>query len=144
VKVYLAYQFTDEDKDGVVSRLGRVRDALMNQRIGVKCPYFDVPAEQRARFSHKQMMMAGFGMMKNCDVVLALQTSGRRSEGMLMEVGYAWGRGIPVIVATHASVGPTNLPPMGQAQIAWEDDSELVQALQNSEVLKLLGVTITA
>ena len=144
MKVYLAYQFTAEDREAVGDRLRRVREGLVSLGIGVKCPYFDVPARKRAQFSHKQMMLAGFEMLKTCDLVLALQSSERRSEGMLMEVGFAWGRDIPVIVATHSAVGPTNLPPMGQWQITWDHEAELVQALQSLEVMKLAGVTIAA
>jgi nucleoside 2-deoxyribosyltransferase len=134
VKVYVAYRFSGGDKAEVKKLLTTVRDALRERGIRMLCPFFDIPDSERTGKTPRDFMEAGFRMLDAADAALILQASEERSEGMLMEVGYALARRVPVIVATQVSVRETYLPTMGQQAWTWRDLDDLTAKLGSTEL----------
>lgn len=133
MRAFLAYRHTGEAAHQIDGLLEPVKSALADRDIHVYSTYFDVrggkvaaagPVAQSSAF-----MQEAFRMMAESDLLLVLQASEVRSEGMLMEVGYALAKGLPVVVATQAEVENTYLPDMAHGTLRWTDVADLVMQL---------------
>lgn len=133
MRAFLAYRHTGEEARQIDGLLAPVKSALAARDIHAYSTYFDVrggkataagPVAQSSAF-----MQEAFRMMAESDLVLVLQASELRSEGMLMEVGYALAKGLPVVVATQQQVANTYLPDMAHASLRWADVADLVAQL---------------
>jgi len=133
MRAFVAYRHTGEDARQIDGLLAPVKSVLAAREINAYSTYFDVhggnvavagPVAQSSAF-----MQEAFRMMAKSDLLLVLQASELRSEGMLMEVGYALAKGLPVVVATQQEVADTYLPDMAHAALRWTDVADLVAQL---------------
>lgn len=129
MRVLLSYPFSGEDKEAVGKMLRVVHAALTEGNVTPVCVFFDVAADSAGRSTPRAAMDEAFGFIKSADALLVLQLSDRRSEGMLMEVGYALALQIPVIVAAHTSVKQSYLSTMASATFRWTTLPDLRDAL---------------
>lgn len=83
-KIFCSYAFTGEDKLKVETRMRRVVDLLEGCGHEVYCNLFDSATESYD--SPRQFLRRAIDQMNECDKILAIQTSPRRSEGMLIEI----------------------------------------------------------
>ena len=130
MKVFVSYAFTGEDEAVLIARLRRVKnvfDALhIDSYINMFSPGYSDLVERNA--TGGEYMRSALPNLQTSDVVLVLNTSPRRSEGMLMEVGAALAWGKKIILAQHASsVGETYLPTLADEAFVWQSDEELLQ-----------------
>lgn len=127
--IQLSYPFTGEDKAALQSLLMCTTQALTASGIQVQCLALDFGSDQPERATPRAAMLAAFAQIDRVDGLLVLQTSPRRSEGMLMEVGYALAQNKPVVVAAHESARPSYLPDMAVHAFVWRNESDLAQQL---------------
>lgn len=95
------------------------------------CIAFD--GETKGYTAPGQYVHRGLAMLPQCQTVLVLQTSPRRSEGMLMEIGAALALGMRVVVAQHSSaVGESYIadPTLVHDSCIWNTDEELIAAVR--------------
>ena len=65
-------------------------------------------------------------LLLRCDKILVIQTSPRRSEGMLIEIGVAMARDKSILLAQHQSAaGKSYLPDLARRTQTWHSESEL-------------------
>jgi len=125
MKIFLSYAFTGEDLETVETRLVSVRDALVGLGHDVYCFHFD--SARRDDMTEAECIARALERMNEYDAVLVLNTSERRSEGMLVEVGAALARSKKLIYAQHASsVGTSYAPSLADYTFIWHDEDELL------------------
>ena len=108
-KIFCSYAFTGEDKLKVEARMRRVVDLLEGCGHEVYCNLFDGATESYG--SPRQFLRRAIDQMNECDKILVIQTSPRRSEGMLIEIGAAIARNKSILLAQHQSAaGKSYLP----------------------------------
>jgi nucleoside 2-deoxyribosyltransferase len=127
MRAFVSYRHTGESEDSIKPLLEAVRETLAARGVSIHNTFFDV---REGRFDKpglepKEFMREAFKMMDRSDFLLVLQTSEERSEGMLMEVGYAIAKQLPVVVATRSGVAGTYLPQMGSLSFQWGDEEQL-------------------
>jgi len=88
------------DLNTIRPMLETVRRALAEQGVEIHNTFFDVrQGDSAPELGPVGFKREAFGMMEWSDLLLVLQDSEERSEGMLMEVGYALAKRMPMVVA---------------------------------------------
>ena len=127
-KIFCSYAFTGEDKLKVEARMRRVVDLLESCGHEVYCNLFDSATESYG--SPRQFLRRAIDQMNECDKILAIQTSPRRSEGMLIEIGAAIARDKSILLAQHQNAaGKSYLPDLARRTQTWHNESELDAAI---------------
>ena len=127
-KIFCSYAFTGEDKLKVEARMRRVVDLLERCGCEVYCNLFDIATESYG--SPRQFLRRAIDQMNECDKILAIQNSPRRSEGMLIEIGVAMARDKSILLAQHQSAtGKSYLPDLAKQTQTWQNESELDTAI---------------
>lgn len=125
MKAFIAYRHTGEEEATLSALLGAVRDALVAVGVEVYCTFFEESEFQDKQMSPREIMDHAFKIIEGSDLLFIVQASQEKSEGMLMEVGFARAKGIKVIVATKSGIDNSYLPSMGDVNFAWTDYEEL-------------------
>ncbi len=125
MKAFIAYRHTGEKEEDLRQLLTVVCDALKSAGVDNYCTFFDEENFKARSNSAREIMDHAFEILENSDVLFVVQTSNEKSEGMLMEVGFARARGIRVVVATKDGVSNSYLPAMGDLNFGWSDHSDL-------------------
>ena len=127
-KIFCSYAFTGEDKLKVEARMRRVVDLLEGCGHEVYCNLFDSATESYG--SPRQFLRRAIDQMNECDKILVIQTSPRRSEGMLIEIGVAMARDKSILLAQHQSAASKSyLPDLARRTQTWHSESELDTAI---------------
>ena len=127
-KIFCSYAFTGEDKLKVEARMRRVVDLLEGCGHEVYCNLFDGATESYG--SPRQFLRRAIDQMNECDKILVIQTSPRRSEGMLIEIGVAMARDKSILLAQHQSAASKSyLPDLARQTQTWHSESELDTAI---------------
>lgn len=133
MKVFVSYAFTGEDEVVLAERLRRIKNVFdklhIDSYINMFSPGYSDLVERNA--TGDEYMRSALPNLQTSDVVLVLNTSPHRSEGMLMEVGAALAWGKKIILAQHvSSVGETYLPTLVDKAFVWQSDEELLQEVK--------------
>ena len=132
MKVFVSYRFTGESKDDLDNLLMPIKTALDGLGIDSYCNYFDTDLSVRAKdFAPQDYVFDAFSTLNKCQTLLVLIKSSDKSEGMILEVGYAIAKGIPVVVAVKDGVSGTYLPGMANKKIEWSNIDDLSQKIAN-------------
>src|SRR3989344_4543187 len=105
MKIQLAYRFTGEDREKVIEILKKIVDILENKDHDVYCSALDSNIVN----TEKEIFENAFKKLNDADVLLILMISEDKSEGMLMEAGYATAKGKKIILAIKKDVQNTHL-----------------------------------
>lgn len=133
MKVFVSYAFTGEDHTVLRKRLSDLRETFLQLGVDFYINIFspDWQSMMDNNATGGEFMQSALKDMRPCDIVLALQASERRSEGMLMEIGAAIALGKKVVLAQHQScIGKTYLPTMANDTFVWHDEQELIRQVR--------------
>lgn len=128
-RVFCSYAYTGEDKTTVERRMNAVLDVFHAAGLETYCIMCD---ERTAGFTNPgQYIRLALREVKNSDVVFALKSSERRSEGQLLEIGAALALDIPVIYAQHeSSIGNTYVDTLAEHTFLWQNEGDLPHAIR--------------
>ena len=135
MKLFLAYRFTGEKKEDLEKILVTVRDSLQKNGVEVYCSFFDQETFASKKSSARDIMDHAFSVLDKSDMLFVLQTSENKSEGLLMEVGYAIAKNIPIAVAIKEGVKNTYLPEMAGSVIRWKNLQDLVKQVESLKLI---------
>lgn len=128
MNIFLSYAHTGENEVDVRRRMQTVHDALASGGNNVYCNMFD---EDTKHFSTpREFIFDALEKLRAYDTVLVINTSERRSEGMLIEIGAALALGKRLIVAQHSSsVGKTYVPELAEHTFVWHHEEDLLDLI---------------
>lgn len=121
MKAFIAYRFTGEEPEQLGELLARVRDKLKEAEVEAYCTFFDEASFKDKSYGAKQIMEHAFAVIDKSDMLLIIQTSENKSEGMLMEAGYCLAKGIPIVAAVKKGVTATYVPQIADRSFEWTD-----------------------
>ncbi len=135
MKIFVSYALTGEDFDVLSKRLSDIRTVFEELGVGYYINTF--APEWQSMMDRKatggEFLYVALKSMKTCDVVLVINSSDRRSEGMLMEMGAAVATGKKIVLAQHqSSVGKTYLPTVADDTFVWQHKFELIEKIRDS------------
>ena len=134
MKLFCSNAFTGEDVETVTQRMRLVVDSLNAAGHDAYCPVFDPhKIELQKNNDTKAIFDYAFQNVSQCEGMVAIVASGRKSEGQLMEIGALLAAGKPLYLLLHetAASTPSHLPKLATKTLTWSSDDELVAQLAN-------------
>ena len=130
MKIYLAYRFTGEDPAILDQELGTIGEILKRGGHEVFCTFWKEQYFRDNNFGNKEIINYSLPQLETSDILIAYIKSNEKSEGMLLEIGYALGKGKRVIVLIKEGVKTNFVTDLASQVICYGDFSELETALR--------------
>lgn len=134
MKIFLAYRFTGEDPIVLEQTLSQIKMTLESAGHSVFCSFWDEQHFHDNNFSNKQILEYVLEKLNSSDICLAFIKSTEKSEGMLLEAGYAFAQKKPIWVAIKNGVKTTFLTELAEKVIDFETLDELCQKLETLRI----------
>ena len=134
MKIFVSYRFTGEEPKELKHFIESTCNALEKTGCNFFCSYFSEEFFRQQNFSHKQILEYAFKEIDTSDCILALIKSGEKSEGMLLEIGYAIAKKKKFILALKKGVKPFFLEEMAEKVIEFEGIEDLCYKLSKLKV----------
>lgn len=125
MKIFISYRFTGEDLKELDNTLGKIRSVLMEGGHQVFCSFWSEELFKSNNFTNKQILEYAFEELRKSDIVLVFVKSPEKSEGMLIEVGYALASEKKIILAVKNDVKTTFLHQITNEVIEFESLDDL-------------------
>ncbi len=132
-RFFIAYRHTGENLMELEQRLNKIEIALATHKIKAYATLSEEEEFVKDRYSAGQIMERAFQKIASMDGLFVLIHSNDKSEGQLMEVGYAIAIKKPIIVAYQQDV-KTYVPELANKSVAYKDIDDLVQKIKELEL----------
>ncbi len=129
-RFFIAYRHTGEDIQELEQRIRTVEMALATHNIQAYATLFDQESFTKNHASAGQIMEEAFQKIAAMDGLFVLIMNGDKSEGQLIEVGYAIASKKPVIVAYQKDAN-TYVPELANTAIAFDDLADLANKMRD-------------
>ena len=129
MKIFLSYRFTGEDPNQLKDTIRIICERLSVAGHKTFCSFWHGKFYNENKFTHKQILNHALNELKQSDVYLAFIRSEDKSEGMLMEAGYAIAEKKSFYLAIKKGVYTTFMREMADKVIEFETLDELYRAL---------------
>src|SRR5665213_1839035 len=113
MKVFLSYRFTGEDSAELKQIHEGIEKALLANGHTQWCSFGYEDYFKEQNYTNKQIMEHSLAELDKADTILAYIKSDQKSEGMLLEIGYALAKNKRFILAIKKGIKTTSI-----AQIA--------------------------
>ncbi len=134
MKAFISYRFTGEKVEALKALLIPIQDSLKKSGIDAYCNLSDDNLEERSKnFKPQDHVFDAFKIIDAVDILFVVLTSEDKSEGMILEIGYAIAKGLPVVVALKEGVEKTYLPGMAKLSISWNDIDDLLSKINSTD-----------
>lgn len=130
MNILIAYRFTGEDPVELGETLGKIAGTLRSAGHYVYCSIEDETWFRAEKRTNGDIMRHAFEQLNNSDIVLAFVRSDEKSEGMLLEVGYAMGKGKRIALALKRGVKTTSIQDMADPVIEFDSVDDLCEKLK--------------
>ena len=134
-KGFISYRFTGEKIEDLNSALSQIQNKLKEVDVDAYCNLFDknLPVSPTADFKAQDFVFDAFKKINGTDILFTYITSENKSEGMILEVGYALAKNIPLVVAIKDDVKNTYLPVMANLVIQYNDLNDLLEKISETD-----------
>lgn len=124
MKVFIAYKASGEVEAQLIDNLQIMSDAL--HAAGVES--YSTHLQQQEAAPSGQKMKSAFLKLDECDAVLAFVQNEEKSEGMILEIGYAYGKK-PIHVFAKRGVHMSSFE-LADSVSEWDDVEQLTQLIK--------------
>lgn len=134
MKIYIAYKFSGENQEELVRTLIEISGKLEEKGHKV---YFACKEEtlfKEKKFSAKQILNHALKELDNADCIFVFVKSNEKSEGMLIEIGYALAKGKKIILAMKQGVNLYFTEDIADKVIEFENIPDLLKQLKEVEI----------
>jgi nucleoside 2-deoxyribosyltransferase len=104
MKIYLSYKFTGEKRTVLKTDLSTIIHTLEAADHTVFCAFQQEGLFQQHHYTAKQIIDSSLPHLRAADILLAYIKSNDKSEGMLLEIGYAYALKKPIYAAIKQGV----------------------------------------
>jgi nucleoside 2-deoxyribosyltransferase len=132
-KIFLSYKFTGEDINELTDSLKKILSALRAAGHNVYCAIEDKKCFKGNNRTSKEIILHIFKQLDNCDMILAFVNSDKKSEGMLLEIGYAAAKNKKLAIVIKQGIETTFLTNLAEMVIEFSSIDDLCGKL--SEVI---------
>lgn len=122
MKYYIAYRFTGEDSTELKETLEHICNLLSQQNHNNYCSFFD---PEMANIGNKKVLERGLKELDKSDILLVFIKSEQKSEGMLIEIGYALSKKKKIVLLIKKGVGTTFVREIADKVIEFNNLKEL-------------------
>jgi len=126
MKIQLAYKFTGENKEKLLELLGKIKKILEEKHEVY------IPALNKGKpVDEAELLIDTFKHIDEADVLIAVIKSNEKSEGMLLEIGYALGKNKKVIGVLNNEVTETRVRGIVSEVIIFLDEEDLLNKIKD-------------
>ncbi|MFH1787735.1 MAG: nucleoside 2-deoxyribosyltransferase [archaeon] len=101
MKIFITYKFVGENPEELERTLTEISDTLEKSGHEVYSAFTDEELFVKNNFSLKQILNHALNKIDLCECVLVFVRSPEKTEGMLIEIGYALAKKKKIILATR-------------------------------------------
>lgn len=130
MNIFLSYRFTGEDPKELDETLGKIASVLRSRGHEVYCSIEDEEWFREAKRTNGDIMRHAFSNLDSSDIFLAFIRREEKSEGMLVEAGYAFGKDKRVALALKRGIKTTSLHEMADPVIEFDEIEDLCEKLE--------------
>jgi len=134
MRIFLSYRFTGEDLKELAVILENIVSSLKKAGHEVFCSFWKGKFFDKNKFTARQILEYALGELENCDAILAFVKSKKKSEGMLLEIGYALARKKLFILAIKEGINTTFLKQLADQIIEFKTLEELYKKLKKFRI----------
>jgi nucleoside 2-deoxyribosyltransferase len=130
--IVLSFKFTGENMEELTPVLEMIIGQLRTQGHDVYCSIEDEVWFREREWTNGEIMERAFEKIDASDILFAFVRSEERSEGMLVEIGYALAKGKRLVLAIKEGVNTTSLKDLAAAIIEFVDTDDLIKKLPDA------------
>ncbi len=134
MKIFIAYKFTGEDVNELRRTLSEICAVLHGVGYSTYCSIEQEDDFQRQGHTHQQIIENALQELRSSDALLAYVNSSARSEGQLMEIGYALAKNKPVILVHKTGTNVHSSKVMANQVIEFDDHADLLKKLADLKI----------
>lgn len=132
--IFISFGLNGETEENLKSIIEPVKEKFQKININAYCNLFDEELLKcSANFKPEDWMTEAFKELSKAELQFVLVTSKNKDEGMILEIGYAIAKNIPVIVAIKDDIKDTYLPNMANKTITWNNVNDLLEKMQETD-----------
>src|SRR3989344_8262188 len=125
MKIFIGQPVTGEDLEKIRKESHKICSILSENGNPSYCTLIE-PKEFESK-NNKDKMKHAFENLDKFDTFLAIIRNERKSEGMLMEIGYCVAKRKKIIIAIKKDIKNTYLPEIADKVVVWEDFEDLIK-----------------
>lgn len=130
MKIFLSFRYTGETEESLREFFTPVVEKLRTLGHEVYFSLDDIKTGEKGGDGIGDMILAGLRKLSSFDLLLCVVRTQDRSEGMLMEVGYALAKNIPIVLAVQKGV-QTYIAEVAGKVVEFESQEELQSKIIN-------------
>ncbi|MFZ3019916.1 MAG: nucleoside 2-deoxyribosyltransferase [Minisyncoccia bacterium] len=130
MKIFLSYRFTGEDPIELKENLERILNVLRANNHDVYCSIEDEAWFQEKKHTNKDIIEHAFNKLDEVDIVLVYIKSNEKSEGMLIEIGYALSKGKKIVLAIKNGISTTFVRQVADPVVEFDSLEDLCEKLK--------------
>ncbi len=130
MKIFIIQRVSGENMNKLRKESHKMSLILNKNNHNVSCTMLE--GEDFGKKGPKEMLEYAFKEIDNCDVLIAIVRSEKRSEGMLMEIGYAFAKNKKIILFIKKKVVKTYLREMTDRYIEFESTRDLYNKMKGA------------
>jgi nucleoside 2-deoxyribosyltransferase len=129
MKVFISYRFTGEDPRQLKPILENISKSLEKAGHSSFCSFWKGDYYKEKKFTKKQILNYALNELEKSDIYLAFIKSEEKSEGLLVEAGYALSKNKKFYTAIKKGIETTFMKDMADKVIEFENFDELYEKL---------------
>lgn len=133
-KVFVSYKFTGEALSELEKNMGMIIAALREKGYQVFCNIESEAKYRKDKFTSQQIMADALENLEKSEVVFVFNNSDSRSEGMLIEIGYAVAKQIPIILAARKGISVNSSKSVSSKVIEFESMDDLLIQIKTLDI----------
>jgi nucleoside 2-deoxyribosyltransferase len=130
MKVFISFRFTGEDSKELAVTIPKIEAALHAAGYTTVCSFWEEATFQAEHATPRQILDWALRELESTDCILSLVKTEDKSEGMLIELGYALARGKRRILAIRSGVRTTFMREVADTIIEYETIDDLCEKLK--------------
>lgn len=131
MKTFVAYRSTGEDPAALAALLMTVKQAFAFRNIDAYCSHFFKQEFEQKDYSKREALLHAYSVIESSGFLFVLLASSEKSEGMLLEIGYAMAKDKPIVLAVREGVEGTMLPHLLVHSFVWSDELDLARKIRS-------------
>jgi nucleoside 2-deoxyribosyltransferase len=125
MQVFISYKFTGEPYEQLVKNIGVIEHQLTQFGHSVYSSLKDEKWFQENKPTNKDILFHTIDKLDNSDTVLIFLNSNEKSEGMLIEIGYAIAKQKKIVLLVRKEIETNYLRDIADVVIEFENIREL-------------------
>jgi len=129
--IFISYRATGEDKNELNKIMKKVYLGLEKKGYNLYCILWDLELQTKGK---KELFKSTMKKIDNSKILFVFSKSEEKSEGMLMEIGYAMAKGKKIVLLIKKDVKKTHLRELIEQTYEFENLKDLDKVIEGIEI----------